>query len=328
MLKRIIAAVSTVLFLAQPGISNEQFIPAQNLPKLTTSLKKAVEKLPFTKKKVQPTKLKMQLVISNPDDLKVYLGSFVEPGTLIMDRTSDRIRLESQLKELQFNYKNISTQTIPLPIKPNIPELPPISFAQEEAAISQATTAVELISQKVAIQADKINTIKSLAPKDLPAAIVEHESAIAADLLRSSKEAESKLNLEKAKLKSANDQRQYIAYEQKLNKLRVEQVYRQQLETYSNNKQNRDYQLAQIRTQIQLVQNQLAKVGKVTSAYYGQVSKIKYEGQNNENINVSITLDIDDPDSSKFELPKPSNTPFTKSPGKLTVIRKTTGNMP
>lgn len=329
MIKRLIAAVSAVLFLAQPGVSNEQFTPAQNLPKLTTSLKKAVEKLPATKKKVQPSKLKMQLIISNPDDLKIYLGSYVRPGDLIMDRTSDRIRLESQLQELNFNYKNISSQTIPLPIKPNIPELPPISYAQEEAAINQSTTAIELISQKIAVQADKINTIKLLTPEKLPAAIVEHESAIAADLLRQAKEAESKLMLEKAKLKSAQDQRQYIAYEQQLNKLRVEQVYRQQLETYSNNKQNRDYQLAQIRTQIQLAQNQLAKVGKVKSSYYGQVSKIKYEGQVNEDINVSVTLDINDIDQGRFELGKPDNsTPFTRNPGKLTVIKKTTGNMP
>lgn len=321
MLKRVIAAVTTVALLAQPGLT-EQFIKIQslNLPKMTKTLRKSFDKLPLPKKKAVPQKLKMQLVLSEPNDLKVYPGSYVEPGTLIMDRTGDRTRLESQLKELNFNYKNVSSQVLIAPIKPKIPELPPITYAIEEASVIESTKKIELVGEKIQQQTNKINSIKSLPLEELPESIIEHEQAIAAQLIRESKEAELNLEVAKAKLKSAQEQRQYEVYNREMEISKIEQVYRNQLETYSNNRQNKEYQLSQIWSQIQFVQNQLSKIGKVKSDYYAQVSKIKYETQNNEGILISLTLDIDGTDTPRFDIG--SDKPGTPKPrGTVTTIK-------
>lgn len=83
-----------------------------------------------------PKNLKVRLTLNDPSDLKVYQGSFLAPGDLIAERTSDRARLEAQLNQLKLSSSRLSALSVPQPKMPKVTELPPIFYAESQAAIA------------------------------------------------------------------------------------------------------------------------------------------------------------------------------------------------
>ncbi|MES1026230.1 hypothetical protein ABN584_25370 [Gloeocapsa sp. BRSZ] len=159
-----------------------------------------------------PRTLKFSLSVSSPADLKVNKGDTVEAGQVIAERAEQRDRLQAELDSLNLQYQQASSRVIPKPTShapvPVIKQLPPISYAEEEAAIRaaesnlrQAERAFSLQQQSmrsspiaesnaveralvevenkqriVDNQKRKLDTVGTL--KDLPAAVLEHEQEV------------------------------------------------------------------------------------------------------------------------------------------------------
>jgi len=178
----------------------------------TTHTQATSSALPIPSNTNLPRTLKFSLSISSPADLKVNKGDTVEAGQVIAERVEERDRLQAELDALNLQYQQASSRTIPKPAShapvPLIKQLPPISYAEEEAAIRatesnlrQAERAFSLQQQSmrsspiaesnaveralvevenkqhlVDNQKRKLDAVSTL--KDLPAAVLEHEQEV------------------------------------------------------------------------------------------------------------------------------------------------------
>jgi len=83
--------------------------------------------------------VKITLTLSSPQDLKVREGDIVHEGQILADRDYERNRLENQRREVLNAIAKIeqTPQPVILPAPP-ISNLPPVSFAEEEAQVQAA----------------------------------------------------------------------------------------------------------------------------------------------------------------------------------------------
>ncbi|MEG3440394.1 hypothetical protein V0288_24920 [Pannus brasiliensis CCIBt3594] len=152
-----------------------------------------------------PRRLKIELSIANPQDLKVREGDRVGKGQVIADRDGDRTRLNRERRETLLTIAKIEQTPPPrLKVAPPIRELPPANFAIEEATIEQAElkfsqaqrnyqgalsgdpfitaranvdfakAGVEQAYREVELQQKKIDAIAQI--KGIPPEMLEHET--------------------------------------------------------------------------------------------------------------------------------------------------------
>lgn len=118
-----------------------------------------------------PRVLRFNLTVSSPTDLKVSQGDRINAGTIISERVAERSRLNADKEALKLSLKQIESRTIPDPISPtNIPTvktLPPITYAEEEVNIKNATLAVRQAEE--AFKSHQINM--SAAPLEESSAV-------------------------------------------------------------------------------------------------------------------------------------------------------------
>jgi len=95
--------------------------------------------LPTPSSTSQPRRLKINLNITNPDELRVSEGQQVRAGQVLADRPQERARLDRERRQTLLAIANIERQST-LTLKPatSLRELPPVSFAIEESRIQQA----------------------------------------------------------------------------------------------------------------------------------------------------------------------------------------------
>jgi biotin carboxyl carrier protein len=88
---------------------------------------------------VTPKRLKITLSINDPNDLKVREGDRVSKGQILSDRDLERKRLNRQKMAVLISIAKIE-QTTMAKVSPSIPllPLPPVSFNEEETAVSMA----------------------------------------------------------------------------------------------------------------------------------------------------------------------------------------------
>jgi biotin carboxyl carrier protein len=117
---------SCAVVLAQPQ-SSGQFSPNKN------AIAQTAQTIPTTKR------FKITLTLNSPQDLKVREGDQVREGQILADRDYDRTRLQNQRREVLSAIAKIeqTPQPIILP-PPPIANLPPVSFAEEEAQVEAA----------------------------------------------------------------------------------------------------------------------------------------------------------------------------------------------
>jgi multidrug efflux pump subunit AcrA (membrane-fusion protein) len=86
-----------------------------------------------------PRRLKIDLSIDHPQDLKVREGDKVTRGQVLADRDSDRDRLLAERREALLTKAKIERTPAPqLKISPPLPELPAANYSIEEAEIQKA----------------------------------------------------------------------------------------------------------------------------------------------------------------------------------------------
>jgi hypothetical protein len=108
----------------------------------------------------EPKELRMSLSLSSLQELKVKQGEAIAVGQVVADRTEERLRLVAQRQELVLSLNKIQQTTVPGPLEPRpmpeVKDLPPISYDEEEAAISAAGVNVRQAERELAREQDKL----------------------------------------------------------------------------------------------------------------------------------------------------------------------------
>lgn len=182
---------------------------------------------PTTPTKTQ-RRLKIELSISNPSDLKVREGDTVAAGQILADRIEERTKLENQRSQINLAIKKIQAETLAAPIAPKatpaMPQLPPISYASEESAITQSQAQLSLVSsqqpylsqsasldaakvreaelkRKLDLQQRKLDAIKNI--DNLPPSVAEHEGQIVSQRINELEQATAEVGVKSAELENS-----------------------------------------------------------------------------------------------------------------------------
>jgi hypothetical protein len=103
----------------------------------------------------QPKRLKINVTVTDPLDIKVREGQVIKKGEIVSDKTQQRKSLENQLYSTKASLKNIKESVILPPISPALvppmQNLPPANFAEEETTVSSAQLEYQQTQRTLAI---------------------------------------------------------------------------------------------------------------------------------------------------------------------------------
>lgn len=234
-----------------------------------------------------PSEIKVRVIISRSEDLRVSIGQKIKTGDVIADRKRERDALLMQKQQAELSLERMKKLMWLKDENLEKPILPDASFAEYEAAINRAAVTVESAKRSINLQENRIAQIEKLPfPVDLTK-VKQHETA-RLDLLKSELlAAESNLNLERAKLETAKANRFYAEQKDALeiNKSRI---------TVQEQRITVEAQITQLEANIVNLNVQIVALSAVRAPFAGTVKKINWEGQTNAEINVVITVDVDD----------------------------------
>jgi biotin carboxyl carrier protein len=271
------------------------------------------------KNRLEPNNIKIELTLSNPQDLKVKPGDKVSAGQTLSNRASERNRLQAKKKQLQLSIEKLNLPLTPIPQPRPIPEinsLPPVSYAEEEAEIKLKQQKLTEAEQAIALQQKKIDSLTQLHASPLSRGtegdqkkgstpnlklILEHEQANLKNLETAKKEAQIQLEVQESKLTTAKENRAYIEYQRQLEQTRraiaISQQHQAREQTESERQillAEREYSIAQIETQIQEIDYQIEQLSTVKAPYEGTIKKVKWTGQSDHTLTALITLAVND----------------------------------
>lgn len=284
----------------------------------------------------QPRLLRINLTLSDPKDLKVKQGDFLQEGAVISDREDERKRLQAQRADYLTTIKRLSLEPAK-PIEPlavrKAPELPPQSFAEYESEVDFQRIKVEAAKNKVTLQQRKLDLMQTLDAKDLPAGANEHEQEKFAQIKADLAKEEALLQLQLGKFETAKANRSLKEYDSQeaavrlaLQQNQTQMEYQKALAEYNRSEQERQFRIADIQSKIAQVEDKLKEISTVRAQYASEVKRIRFIKQTNNEIDVELLLYISDradrnirtrneaPKSNGREAGKPFNQePFTKS---------------
>ena len=282
------------------------------------------------KNRLEPRNIKIELTLSNPTDLKVKPGDKISAGQVLSDRVSERNRLQARKKQLQLSLLKLNLPLTPIPQPKPIPEispLPPISYAEEEAAIKLKQQKLTEAERAITLQQKKINSLTQLQSSPVSLfkgdaegrgiegtegdqkkdstpnlkLILEHERANLKNLEAAQQSAQIQLEVAQSKLTTAKEQRAYIEYQRQLEQTRraiaieqQQQAIQRQKSERERRRAEREYSQAQIETQIQTLDYQIEKLSTVRAPYEGTIKKVKWTGQSDHNLTAVVTLAVND----------------------------------
>ncbi len=324
--------VKTWSYLAAAGIVVSlvgcEIIPFNNRPSENIAIASVTAPItPLTpiperrKNRLEPRNIKIELTLSNPQDLKVKPGDKISAGQILSDRVSERNRLQAKKKQLQLSLEKLNLPLTQIPKPKPIPEiasLPPVSYAKEEAAIKLKQQQLTEAERAIALQQKKIDSLKQLNVKPLTdkenkasplirgtegdrniKLILEHERANLANLEAARQSAQIQLEVAQSQLTTAKEQRAYIEYQRQLEQTRRAIAVEQQQQAIQRQKSERErllaereYSKAQIETQIQTLDYQIHQLSTVTAPYEGTIKKVKWTGQSDHNLTAVVTLAV------------------------------------
>lgn len=262
------------------------------------------------KNRLEPRNIKIELTLSNPQDLKVKPGDKISAGQVLSDRVNERNRLQAKKKQLQLSLEKLNLPLTPIaqpkPI-PEIAELPPVSYAEEEAAIKYSEQKLTEAERAIALQQKKIDSLTQLrtSPSNRLSGggdiklILEHERANLANLEAARQSAQIQLEVQESKLTTAKERRAYIEYQRQLEQTRRAIALQQRNQAIASQESERErllaereYSQAQIETQIQTLDYQIEKLSSVRAPYEGTIKKVKWTGQSDHNLTAVVTLSV------------------------------------
>lgn len=171
--------VATLVWLGV-GTDNKQ---PENPPQQQTVAAESVTDAPTETLTSNPKPgklLRLNLSLSSPKDLKVKEGDTVTAGQVLADRVEEQSALSAQRQDLILQYQQLQARTIPTPPAPvSVPavnQLPPTSYAEEEAAIASAGLSVRQAERAFQLQQQKIKQPPLEASNAVDRAEVEVEN--------------------------------------------------------------------------------------------------------------------------------------------------------
>jgi hypothetical protein len=214
-----------------------------------------------------PRRLTVTVRVQEPEDLKVKEDDPIKAGQVIADRERERSRLTSQKQQLELSLQRLKTSTITPPTPPRpvpvVKALPPVSFAEHEAAIEKAKAAIASVESEIDLKKQEIAYLSELPSLD--PIILEHEEVKLKELKQSHTEAVRDYQLAVGKLQSAKEGRAYQEYQASVNAARrVEEYnqaqlnYQRQLSEYEQRIRDKQFQTAQIQARLDDVDNAIA----------------------------------------------------------------------
>jgi hypothetical protein len=289
-----LAAVGTVIFAMSPyGINAKTETPIPSEP--TT--------IPTDSTTSSPRRLTVTVRVQEPEDLKVKEEDTIKAGQVIADRERERQRLTSQKQQLELSLQRLKTSTITPPTPPRpvpvVKALPPVSFAEHQAAIEKAKAAITSGESEIELKQQEIAYLSELPSLD--PIILEHEQVKLKELKQYHTEAVRDFQLAVGKLQSASEGRAYQEYQASVNAAqRVEQYnqaqlnYQRQLSEYEQRIRDKQFQTAQIQGRLDDVDNAIASLSQVKAPYGGTVRRVKWLGQSPDgSLTAEITLMVD-----------------------------------
>ncbi len=277
----------------------------------------------------QPRLLRLNLTLSDPKDLKVKQGDFLQEGAVISDRDDERKRLQAQKSDYLATIKRLSLES-PKPIEPiavrKPAQLPEQNFAEFESEVDLQRIKVEQAKNKVTLQQRKLDLMQTLDARDLPAGANEHEqekfSQIKSDLAKE----EALLQLQLGKFETAKSNRSLKEYDTEqaniraaleANKTQLE--YSKALAEWDKNEQERQYRISELKSKIALVDDKLKEISTVRAQYASEVKRVRFIKQTNNAIDVELLLYVSDrtdkrirSNSQRPETTSKTSEPFTK----------------
>ncbi len=313
--------VKTWSYLATAGIMVSlvgcEIIPFNNRP--TENIAIASVTAPITpltpiperrKNRLEPRTIKIELTLSNPQDLKVKPGDKISAGQVLSDRVSELNRLQAKKKQLQLSLEKLNLPLTPIPQPKPIPEispLPPVSYAEEEAAIKLKQQKLTESERAIARAQKKIDSLTQLQASPSHRSkgggdiklVIEHEQANLKSLEAARQSAQIQLEVAQSKLTTAKEQRAYLEYQRQLEQTRRAIAIEQRNQAIASQESKRsrllaerEYSQAQIETQIQTLDYQIHQLSTVTAPYEGTIKKVKWTGQSDHNLTAVVTLAV------------------------------------
>ena len=324
-----------------------EIIPFNNRPSENIALASVTAPItPLTpiperiKNRLEPRNIKIELTLSNPTDLKVKPGDKISAGQVLSDRVDERNRLQAKKKQLQLSLAKLNLPLTPIAQPKPIPEiatLPPVSYAEAEAAIKLHKQKLTEAERAIALQQKKIDSIEQLKTNKNPnnmaspefrgtegdqkkgstpnlKLILEHEQANLKNLETAKTDAQIQLEVAQSKLTTAKEQRAYIEYQRQLEQTRRAIALEQQQQAIASQESERErrraereYSIAQIETQIQTLDYQIHQLSTVTAPYEGTIKKVKWTGQSNHTLTAVVTLSVTSEQSAVINDTEPIN---------------------
>ena len=107
-----------------------------------------------------PRRLTVTVRVQEPEDLKVQEDDTIKAGQVIADRERERQRLTSQKQQLELSLQRLKTSSITPPTPPRpvpvVKALPPVSFAEHQAAIEKAKAAITSRESEIELKQQEI----------------------------------------------------------------------------------------------------------------------------------------------------------------------------
>ena len=236
-----------------------------------------------------PRLLRIKLTINAASDLLVKQDDDVKAGQVLTNRSHERERLLAQRRGMEAQTQQIeaqlttATESIHLVEKFGA-ELPPISFASEQAAISKAEALIT--TRKVEVQKQRLAALPAVVPSNFDKQAVEsHETAKLTFVQDSARQANAEVALQKAKLTSAQETR---AFQEKQHALELSK----QLLTARHQQQQAVIARSQLLTQIAALDLQLAQLAQVHAPFSGKIRRIEYEDRHDQTLTVLVYLAV------------------------------------
>lgn len=251
-------------------------------------------------------KLTLRLTLSSPADLQVKEGDRIEEGSILSDRVRDRDRLKGRIERIQLQITK-AQRPIPGPAParqtPEIAGLPPASFLSQVAEVERMRLKVEAAERDLQQQQRMVDMVTTLPDDQVPEAVLPHEEEVLAARQRDLDQAKAELVLAQAKLSQAQNDRQYQEYQHSISvsnrllKVQENDLQRSgQLQHQQEVESDRQYKLSQLDQQKAQLEMQLLSLATVRSPFKGRIQRLKWEGQNDQDLIVELTLVTDDDD--------------------------------
>jgi hypothetical protein len=284
-----IAGVTTLAVASNSVISPEKKPESQPQQPVQTS---------ETNKSNSPHRLSITVNVNSPEDLRVKEGQVIKAGDIISDRSREKARLIFQQQQLKLSLDRLKSSSIAPPIAPapvpTINALPPISYLEYEAAVEKTKAAIASTSSELDLKNQEIDYLSKVP--NLDPLVLEHEQAKLAELKRNQTAAVREYQLALGKLQTARDSRKYQEYEASVTAARrVEEMnqsrlnYQRQISDYEEKLANKEFQVSQLQTKLNEVDNAIASLSIIKAPYSGTIRRIKWLGQSPDG---SLTAEV------------------------------------